>query len=199
MASKLEIEKLRGKRIVSNSPFNSPLLRPTEVPINIPVMNAYSSQSQPRHFDIHREIPDSAEEDNNELIMDSEDMEQLDKQTEVPDAYYESDYSEESEEEVDPAVQEDMEKFQATFKGIKDRFRLINRIGEGKFVVNCCLQLHNSNNTQAHSPPSTKPKTSATTNTTTTGTSKRRRKTSATGGALQEITAFPSSAVAVQR
>lgn len=84
-----------------------------------------------------REIPNSAEEDNNDLILDDEDMEQLDseEQTVVPDAYdEESEYSEESDDEVDPAVQEDMEKFQATFKGIKERFRLINRIGEGELL-----------------------------------------------------------------
>lgn len=154
MASKVELEKLKGKRVVSNSPFNSPavrpkdvsttpspLLHPTVVPTYVPAMamNAHSTQSQKQSFNIHedqmREIPDSAEEDNNDLIMELEDMEQLDseEQTVVPDGYYEeSDYSEESEEEVDPAVQEDMEKFQATFKGIKERFRLINRIGEGE-------------------------------------------------------------------
>jgi cell division control protein 7 len=32
---------------------------------------------------------------------------------------------------VDEDVLEDMERLQDTFKGIKDRFRLINRIGEG--------------------------------------------------------------------
>ncbi|APA14036.1 hypothetical protein sscle_12g088060 [Sclerotinia sclerotiorum 1980 UF-70] len=44
-----------------------------------------------------------------------------------------SDESEESDDVVDAATAEDMAKFEATFKGIKDRFRLINRIGEGTF------------------------------------------------------------------
>ncbi|KAH8661546.1 kinase-like domain-containing protein [Tricladium varicosporioides] len=44
-----------------------------------------------------------------------------------------SDYSDESDEVVDPTVREDMDKFMETFKGIKERFRLINRIGEGTF------------------------------------------------------------------
>ncbi|KAI9676870.1 MAG: hypothetical protein M1817_006709 [Caeruleum heppii] len=35
--------------------------------------------------------------------------------------------------EIDDQVAEDMQKFTATFKGISDRFRLINRIGEGTF------------------------------------------------------------------
>jgi len=43
----------------------------------------------------------------------------------------ESYYSDATDELVDATVAEDMQKFQETFKGIKDRFRLINRIGEG--------------------------------------------------------------------
>ena len=42
--------------------------------------------------------------------------------------------SEESDSIVDPVVQGDMDKFQDSFKGIKERFRLINRIGEGMLV-----------------------------------------------------------------
>ena len=37
----------------------------------------------------------------------------------------------EEEEEVDETVREDMNKLEDTFPGISDRFRLINRIGEG--------------------------------------------------------------------
>lgn len=44
-----------------------------------------------------------------------------------------SECSEESDSYVEPSVQEDMEKFQDSFEGIKERFRLINRIGEGTF------------------------------------------------------------------
>ena len=39
-----------------------------------------------------------------------------------------SDYEEE---EVDESVREDMNKLEDTFPGISDRFRLVNRIGEG--------------------------------------------------------------------
>lgn len=38
---------------------------------------------------------------------------------------------EEDEEEVDESVREDMTKLEDTFPGISDRFRLVNRIGEG--------------------------------------------------------------------
>lgn len=43
------------------------------------------------------------------------------------DAHQESDY----EEEVEESVREDMRKLEDTFPGISDRFRLVNRIGEG--------------------------------------------------------------------
>jgi cell division control protein 7 len=44
----------------------------------------------------------------------------------------ESDYGDEDEEEeVDDSVREDMKKLEDTFPGISDRFRLVNRIGEG--------------------------------------------------------------------
>ena len=42
----------------------------------------------------------------------------------------ETDYGEE---EVDESVREDMNKLEDTFPGISDRFRLVNRIGEGLF------------------------------------------------------------------
>lgn len=45
-----------------------------------------------------------------------------------------SDYGgeeEDEEEEVDESVREDMTKLEDTFPGISERFRLINRIGEG--------------------------------------------------------------------
>jgi cell division control protein 7 len=45
-----------------------------------------------------------------------------------------SDYEEE---EVDESVREDMNKLEDTFPGISDRFRLVNRIGEG--TATCCL------------------------------------------------------------
>lgn len=43
------------------------------------------------------------------------------------DTPQESDY----EEDVDDTVREDMKKLEDTFPGISDRFRLVNRIGEG--------------------------------------------------------------------
>jgi cell division control protein 7 len=41
----------------------------------------------------------------------------------------------EEEEEVDESVREDMKKLEDTFPGISDRFRLVNRIGEGMVAL----------------------------------------------------------------
>lgn len=43
-----------------------------------------------------------------------------------------SESSDESEHSVDAAVAEDIENFKQSFEGITERFRLINRIGEGQ-------------------------------------------------------------------
>ena len=39
------------------------------------------------------------------------------------------------EEEIDEVVMEDMRKLEDTFPGISDRFRLVNRIGEGMVAL----------------------------------------------------------------
>lgn len=49
------------------------------------------------------------------------------------------------EEEVDESVREDMRKLENTFPGISDRFRLVNRIGEGLFDRDGILR-HGSSN-----------------------------------------------------
>jgi len=106
-------------------------------------------------FDIHHDEMDEDESlEEEEQAMeesrpeDEEDMEE--------DAY--SELSEDSDGTVDASVVEDMERFQETFKGIKDRFRLINRIGEGelKSLLLYCLKLTRE---QVPFPPCTKLKT----------------------------------------
>lgn len=47
----------------------------------------------------------------------------------------EIEYSDESDDAPDEAVQDDIEKFKDTFRGIAQRFRLINRIGEGELIL----------------------------------------------------------------
>ena len=43
-------------------------------------------------------------------------------------------------EDIDDTVKEDMKKLEATFPGVSERFRLVNRIGEGKgsFLLGHC-------------------------------------------------------------
>lgn len=83
-------------------------------------------------FEIHHDVmehEDSLEEEEEEAMDESRgDVEELEPEEEED---YSDGYSDDSDDVVDPSVQEDMNKFQETFKGIKDRFRLINRIGEG--------------------------------------------------------------------
>jgi len=91
-------------------------------------MAAVSSRHATASFEIHDdaiEIEESMLEE--EQPTEEDDIEMLEQDAE-DDGYSDS---EESDGAVDPSVQEDMDKFQETFKGIKDRFRLINRIGEG--------------------------------------------------------------------
>lgn len=73
-----------------------------------------------------------------EVLSDQEqDEQEEDGEEDYNEDYYDerqdegSDTSEDSQ-DIEPAVLEDMEKFRDTFKGISKRFRLINRIGEGK-------------------------------------------------------------------
>jgi cell division control protein 7 len=54
--------------------------------------------------------------------------------------------SDDSDEEVDESVLEDMARFKETFKGIDKRYRLINRIGEGESFPTRFAASH------AHSP-----------------------------------------------
>jgi len=76
-------------------------------------------------FNIHHDDMDESMEENDEMeeskVEDGEEME-------VEDNSEDSD----SDQDVDASVKEDIRKFQETFKGINERFRLINRIGEGK-------------------------------------------------------------------
>ena len=88
-------------------------------------------------FEIHTDVVEQDESlEEEEVVMDESrgDMEEVEQEDE--DEYSDA-YSDDSDDVVDPKVQEDMDKFQETFKGIKDRFRLINRIGEGDLPLVC--------------------------------------------------------------
>jgi cell division control protein 7 len=87
-------------------------------------------------FEIHHDEMEGDESlDEGDRVMEESrgDMEEEDGEY--------SEVSDDSDGVIDASVQEDMDKFQETFKGIKDRFRLINRLGEGWFTfpLHLCL------------------------------------------------------------
>jgi cell division control protein 7 len=90
-------------------------------------MATIRSRNASKVFDIHEDALREEDADDDQETEES-------RGEEDEDDGRGKDYdSEESDSIVDPLVQEDMDKFQDTFKGIKERFRLINRIGEGMF------------------------------------------------------------------
>lgn len=78
-----------------------------------------SLQRQAEQIDVHED--DLKEEDLNSELGES--MDPLDESGHTVNS---------SDEEVEDAVAEDMARFEESFAGITKRFRLINRIGEGK-------------------------------------------------------------------
>ncbi|EHK97799.1 putative Cell cycle serine/threonine-protein kinase hsk1 [Glarea lozoyensis 74030] len=90
-------------------------------------MATIRSRNAPKVFDIHED------EMREEEVEDDQETEESRGEEDEEDGRGKDYDSEESDSIVDPIVQEDMDKFQDTFKGIKERFRLINRIGEGTF------------------------------------------------------------------
>ena len=53
-----------------------------------------------------------------------------------------SECDDQSDEEIEPSVQDDIHRFEQSFKNISQRFRLINRIGEGwSSIFSGCLSL----------------------------------------------------------
>jgi len=96
-------------------------------------MATIRSRNAKAPFEIHHDEVDGDEsmyEQDQAMDESRGDMEEENYQQ--SDDYSDSD---ESDVVVDASVQEDMKKFQETFKGIRDRFRLINRIGEGNSLL----------------------------------------------------------------
>lgn len=90
------------------------------------------SANQKQPFEIHRDGLTGEES----VDGDNQGMDESRGEGEEDDGLDENYDSEESDTIVDPVVREDMNKFEDTFTGIKERFRLINRIGEGMLVPN---------------------------------------------------------------
>lgn len=89
-------------------------------------------------YDEELEIEESDVEEMHYSMADDVDLDQPVEEEEEEEIEEDDNYSESSEESdgvVDGLVQEDMDKFQETFTGIKERYRLINRIGEGNYIL----------------------------------------------------------------
>jgi len=109
-------------------------------------MAAHRSRHAKLDFKIHDE-EESEEMIGSEVLSDGEnqsieELEMYEEEHDGQDDDGNSDMSEESQENIDPTVLEDMEKFNSSFQGINRRFRLINRIGEGMLKCrrgrHCC-------------------------------------------------------------
>ena len=87
------------------------------------------------HIQIHEDSPEGNSYDNASEVGEGEEEEEEEEEEE--NAETETDVSmqdeEDSDEEVAESVLEDIERFQETFKGIGDRYKLLGRIGEGTF------------------------------------------------------------------
>lgn len=129
--------------------------------------------ARPRHakdqFEIHHDEMDESMEQtgagDESRVEDGEEME--------VDGYSEA--SDDTDEAVDLSVQQDMVKFEEKFQDIKERFRLINRIGEGKLVL---IQFTRGSPTNLSQEPfrlCTRPKISCTMRTLMTGISRKRK------------------------
>lgn len=110
-------------------------------------------------------------------------MEEKRAEVEHSDSEDSSDYSDDSVGEVDESVAEDMLNLEDTFKGISQRFRLINRIGEGATsLINASIRsagrIPLTGNTWFQEPslPCTRPKIYFTSTTITIGTLKQKMK-----------------------
>lgn len=95
--------------------------RPTPVPVPVPV-------SKP--IVVEEEEYDDRSEDETEDAMD-ESRDPLEESGATHD--------DSSDEEVEESVANDMHNFEKSFQGITKRYRLINRIGEGDFILSLNL------------------------------------------------------------
>ncbi|KAJ5555511.1 hypothetical protein N7535_007948 [Penicillium sp. DV-2018c] len=87
-------------------------------------LRALRTGATPGIFELKRNEPSEESQLKHKYSLGEDD--EVVSQSEAPQ---ESEY----EEQVDPSVREDMKKLEDTFPGISDRFRLVNRIGEGTF------------------------------------------------------------------
>lgn len=91
-------------------------------------------------YDSMQDGEDEDEDDDEEGTINGDEEEEEEEEEAMDEDDAQSRYSNSSRsdedsddpEKVDPSVAEEMENFEATFRGFSKRFRLINKIGEGR-------------------------------------------------------------------
>ncbi|RPB08558.1 kinase-like protein [Morchella conica CCBAS932] len=73
------------------------------------------------------------DDDDHTVTGEEEEEDEEEEGASSPGAYSASEDEDDDPSQLDPAVAEEMDKFEATFKGFSRRFRLVNKIGEGTF------------------------------------------------------------------
>ena len=82
-------------------------------------------------FEIHHDATGNSTDDEEHLELEESRVDEGDDEDDEDDSENLSEASEESDDRAEPLVQEDIEKFQQSFEGIMEQYRLIKRIGEG--------------------------------------------------------------------
>ena len=86
--------------------------------------------AQQKHFELsHGAYQYSAVQERRSIQLVEEEEEDLEEET------YGGYEEEEEEEDIDNSVAEEMKKLEENFKGISQKYRLINRIGEGNIAL----------------------------------------------------------------
>lgn len=83
----------------------------------------------------NREYDSTQDDDDDEGTINGDQEEAMDEDDAQSSCSSSSSSSSDSNDpdKIDPSVAEEMENFEATFRGFSKRFRLINKIGEGRF------------------------------------------------------------------
>jgi hypothetical protein len=89
---------------------------------------------------IHEDDGTQSRQEHKRWAMDAECHIQLVSENDESSAETTSECSDDGD-EIDESVAEDMRKLEESFKGISQKYRLINRIGEGKHTLQGCVPI----------------------------------------------------------
>jgi hypothetical protein len=132
--------RLRPRRAVA--------IAPSEETDTMAQTATFSQQNQDRTS--HRAYHNSAMEERRPIQLVEDEEDGLEGE-EASDEY------EDDEDDIDDSVAEDMKKLEDSFKGISQKYRLINRIGEGNLHQLLRVSNYGIDHVQEHSLQSTRP------------------------------------------